>query len=522
MRKPKLYLITLISVCTLNICPAQQKDLFAIEASLPKLALFGSTVPVSIYNPDNDLDTTIEKIGNFPSKFISNISKRAESLQRQIEKRSKKYIKKLLNQETKLRNQILMVDSNGAKLFNSSEAEKQYIALFQKLRSDTTQVNPKNISGQYYPYIDSMQTTLLYLKDNQQLLDVKHIKPDEIQSAFKSLMILQSKLKDADYLNQFIQQRKEQIKNYVKQYINDLPASFLKSYQSYNKELFYYTEQIKQFRETLNDPDKMMRLTLSVLNKVPAFTDFVKINSLLASIFNLSGTYTPGAIGMGLSTRDQIMASMQSQVNQVGGPNATSMVQQNIQSAQGQIDQLRNKLSGLGSSGTADIDVPNFHPNDQKTKSFLKRLQVGADLQTVHSSYFFPTTTDFGVSLGYRLNDKNDIGLGASMKMGWGKDINHVNVTGQGVGLRSFLDINIKKSFYASGGFEYNYQQPFQLGNLPELRSWQQSGLLGITKKVSLKTKLLKSTKIQLLWDFLSYEQIPRTQPIKFRVGYSF
>ena len=91
------------------------------------------------------------------------------------------------------------------------------------------------------------------------------------------------------------------------------------------------------------------------------------------------------------------------------------------------------------------------------------------------------------------------------------------------MGLRSFLDIKIKKSFYASGGFEYNYQKPFyETQQLFKVKDWQQSGLLGITKIVSIKSNVFKKTKLQILWDFLSYQQKPRSQPIKFRVGYNF
>ena len=54
------------------------------------------------------------------------------------------------------------------------------------------------------------------------------------------------------------------------------------------------------------------------------------------------------------------------------------------------------------------------------------------------------------------------------------------------------------------------------------MNGWQQSGLIGISKVISLKTKLFKKTSIKLLWDFLSYQQMPRTQPVIFRAGYNF
>jgi hypothetical protein len=174
-------------------------------------------------------------------------------------------------------------------------------------------------------------------------------------------------------------------------------------------------------------------------------------------------------------------------------------------------------------------DLQGFKPNDQRTKTFWKRLEYGTNFQTTKSN-FFPVTTDIALSVGYKLNNKSTIGIGASYKLGWGENIKHISITQQGVGLRSFLDVKIKGSFYASGGFEYNYQplSPEVITNVASLGKWQdptawtRSGLIGISKIVSIKSKFFKKTKVQLLWDFLSYQQVPRIQPVKFRVGYNF
>jgi len=196
-------------------------------------------------------------------------------------------------------------------------------------------------------------------------------------------------------------------------------------------------------------------------------------------------------------------------------------LQSNLESAHQQLDQFKDKLSQLG-QGSGDIDMPNFKPNQQKTKPFLKRLELGTNMQTARTNYFFPTTTDLGLSLGYRLGNKATAGIGISYKIGWGSGINHIHVTSEGIGLRSFLDMKLKGNFYLSGGYEENHQQPFNNFQVPaqDLRAWQHSGLVGASKMVSFTGKLIKKTKVQLLWDFLSYYQLPRTQPIKFRVGY--
>jgi hypothetical protein len=132
-------------------------------------------------------------------------------------------------------------------------------------------------------------------------------------------------------------------------------------------------------------------------------------------------------------------------------------------------------------------------------------------------------TTDIGFSVGYKLNNSGILGVGASYKLGWGRDLSHISFSSQGAGLRSYLDWKLKKSIYITGGFEYNYQSTTNSSmQLPEVNEWQQSGLIGLTKTITIKSKFFKATKFQLLWDFLSYSQIPKAQPFLFRVGYSW
>lgn len=89
-----------------------------------------------------------------------------------------------------------------------------------------------------------------------------------------------------------------------------------------------------------------------------------------------------------------------------------------------------------------------------------------------------------------------------------------------GIGIRSFVEYKIKGNFFASGGFEMNFNNLIKkVDVLKTISSWQKSGLIGITKKYKVG-KLLKGNA-QFLWDFLSYQQIPHTQPFLFRIGYS-
>jgi len=166
--------------------------------------------------------------------------------------------------------------------------------------------------------------------------------------------------------------------------------------------------------------------------------------------------------------------------------------------------------------------MPDFKPNDQKTKTFWKRLEYGTNFQTTRNNYYFPTVSDFGLSVGYKLSERGTVGVGASYKLGWGNGIRHITFSSQGMGLRSFVDMRLKGSFSMTGGLEYNYTTPFTGVQLPGWDKWTKSGLIGLSKTMSMKSRVFKKTKVQLLWDFLSYQQVPKTQAVLFRIGYDF
>lgn len=477
------------------------------------------------------VDSLTDKLAHFPSRFFNKIQGKEADLNRRLDRKTENYIKKMAAREAQLKRKLEKNgDTTAARTLFAGDPAQRYATLLKRLQTDTSRIL-RPVSGPYSAYADSLHGTLTFLNNNPQLINALKLSPGGIQNSLGQYGQLQNKFQDAGEIQAFMQQRKAQISQYLSQY-SHLPSGITDEYNAFNKQLYYYGEQVKAYKDMLGDPDKMMTRALQLLNQVPSFSGFMRSNSFLSGLLSMGGSGgingagAPGTAAasstiQGLATRDQVLAAIQGQVG-TGGPNASSLSQQSIGSAQGQIDQLRDKLSGSGGNG-GNMEMPDFSPNNQKIKSFLKRLEFGTNLQTTHGNNYFPTTTDLGFSLGYKLNDKSTIGIGASYKLGWGNDIRHVSVSSQGAGLRSFLDMKIKKSLYASGGFEYNYQQLFySVQALKNLNNWQQSGLIGLSKMISVKTRVFKNTKVQLLWDFLSYQQVPKTQPLLFRIGYTF
>jgi hypothetical protein len=112
-------------------------------------------------------------------------------------------------------------------------------------------------------------------------------------------------------------------------------------------------------------------------------------------------------------------------------------------------------------------------------------LEVGSNFQSQKARYFFPVTADIGLSLGYKLNDKSVIGIGASYKLGLGSGWNHIALTHQGLGLRSYLDYKIKGAFFFSEAMSKTTAPllvPFS--SLKDYSAWQAVGFWGYQKNI--------------------------------------
>jgi hypothetical protein len=447
---------------------------------------------------------------SFPARFLGQLQQKASSLETKLVAKSQKSIQQLAKQEARLKKKLAKKDSLQAEALFGNVDEK-YVQWQEQLMKPVDNVSS---TGEYLPHLDTLSTSLQFLSAHSNLLPNAQALSAPVQNALHSVNDLNAKLQTTEQIQQYLRERQDVLKEQLKRF------GFTKEFQQFQQEAYYYKQQIQEYKNILEDPSRLQEQAIALLQKLPAFRQFIQKHSQLASLFRLPGNYASQASLAGLQTRSSVQGILQDRIA-AGGPNAMASFQQNIQDAQGQLSQLKDKLNQLG--GSEELDMPDFKPNHQKTKTFLQRLEYGTNLQSQPSNNWFPTTTDLGLSVGYKLNDKSIIGIGASYKVGWGRDIQHISVTHQGVGLRSFADVKLKGSFYASGGFEYNYQQPFRsLTDLNGIDKWQESGLVGVSKILSLKSKVFKKTRLQLLWDFLSYQQIPRGQALKFRVGYAF
>ncbi len=457
------------------------------------------------------LDSAFEALQKIPVKYINKIDNKIDKYSSRITNKTEKTLAKLSRWENKIKSLLEKVSpETAAKLFGNNQTT--FSTLLQKVQEG--KAIAEGYKTKYNEYRDKLTTSIKYLDEQKDKLNKNLITP--INDAKKKLNDLEQDVSNTEAVEQFIKERKKQLINEAVKYIGK--SKYL---TKIDKEAYYYVETLRNYKELFSDKRKAEEVALKILNKIPAFKTFVQQNSMLASLFRMPGgaNNSPESLA-GLQTRESVQALLQDRIA-AGGPNAQQQMSQNYQQAQAELNKLKDKVIQAGGS-SSNANIPNFKPNNQKPKTFLQRLDFGSNFQFAKNNSLVPTVADIALSVGYKLNDKSVIGIGASYKMGLGS-LQRLSISHQGIGIRSFIDWKLKKQFFISGGFEMNYNAQFKnIAQLQYYNEWQQAGLVGLTKKVNIKTKWFKGTSVQLLYDMLYRQHNPVSQPVLFRMGYSF
>lgn len=451
-----------------------------------------------------------------PINYASQLNKKIEKYNERITSKTEKTLTRLSRWENKIKSLLQKASpSTAEKLFGNNQLT--FSSVLQKLQDG--EALAKNYQAQYDSYLDNLTTSLKYIQNQESKMDSAIISP--IKKTTQKARELKENLDQTQYVQEFIKSRKKQLISEATKYISNS-----KYFSKINKESYYYVATLKNYKEIFSDPQKVESTVKEGLSKILVFQKFMQQNSQLASLFRLPQNSGNNIASLsGLQTRGSVQQLIQQRIAS-GGPNAQAQIQQNLAEAHAELNKLKDNLNKLGGNGT-DIDMPDFKPNSQKSKTLWQRMEYGFDVQFSKNTSWVPSTTEVAASLGYKPNDKSLIGVGIGYKLGMGT-IDHIQFTHQGLFLRSFTDwkpfkANSKlfKSIWISGGYEMNYNAAFKnIQQLKDYSLWQRSALLGISKKYKISKKVKGEMKI--LYDFLAREHVPVSQQILFRLGYKF
>jgi hypothetical protein len=471
------------------------------------------TQPVVKHTPSNkNAVTTVDSIlysaQNVSDRFITVIDHKIGTYSNRISNKTEQTLRKLSKWEGKIRQVLQRVSpETEQKLFGAGRMT--FTTLLQQVREGKAVAD--DYRAKYDSYRDKIYSSIHYLDQHRDEIDKGKIQP--LNRAKRKLDELEGNVSNSEAVESFIKERRKELVNEAIRYIGK--SKYL---EKIDREAWYYVETLRNYKSLFSEPKKAEETALNILNRIPAFKQFVQQNSMLASLFPQSGTAINAASLAGLQTRVNTQSLIQGRIA-AGGPNVQAAITQNFGQAQAELSKLKDKILQAGGSGSTD-EVPNFRPNMQKTKTFRQRLEYNTNIQFGKANSLLPATADIALSIGYKPNDKSVIGLGASYKLGFGR-IDRLAISHQGMSLRSFIDWKLKKQFYVSGGVEFNLNAGFKnMEQLKEYNRWQTAGLVGISKRIEVKTRFFKGTKLQLMYDVFHKQHVPVSQPILFRVGY--
>ena len=335
-------------------------------------------------------DSSVSKatsVTDISSKAISGLQKQYSNLQTKLHTQSAKLLSRMQAKEDKLRRKLQSKDSSKAQEVFNEDITQRFTELKSKL-ADTTKIFNRFPLKEYVPGLDSMQTSLSFLLKNPNLPTDKL---EQLQSLSTKLKGLQGELQKANDIQAFVREREAGLKEQL------LNTGLGKQLTGINKQVYYYQAQLSEYKALLNDKQKLKEKILETVRALPAFQKFWQKNSYLATLFPVPSN-TPGSTSLaGLQTRTSVQNLITQRIGTGGGAgvNPQQYFQQQVGSAQAQINQLKDKLSKFSNGGgSSDMTMPDFNPNEQKTKSFLQRLEYGFNIQSEPRQYNLPMSSD--------------------------------------------------------------------------------------------------------------------------------
>ena len=257
--------------------------------------IIGLLMSVYIYAQPEQTQKVKQETQSISSQYFTSVSLKAVQINTKLDKQTSKALQQFQKQEARIRRKLAKTDSlKAADIFGN--AKQQYEQLEQRLQST------KSLQ-QYIPSLDTLGTSLKFLQQNPQLISPAKEAKEKLSKALLNVNGLETSFQKSEEIKKFLKERKQ----YLAQQLNQI--GFAKELKSLNKQVYYYSAQVDEYKSLLKDHKKAERKALEFLSKTKLFKDFMRKNSMLASLFRLPGDPNDPvstASLAGLQTRAQV------------------------------------------------------------------------------------------------------------------------------------------------------------------------------------------------------------------------
>ncbi len=296
-----------------------------------------------------------------------------------------------------------------------------------------------------------------------------------------------------------LQQRKNQWKAELKKH-----PEYARTVGKMEKERYYYTAQVNEYRKVLRDPSTLDDKLMNTLRRDPRWGEF------------MATLPQPAQDPAKMQPKQLVQQMMQSQAAAID-PDGAKLIADAKKKSSELLGDLSQRSLTTGNLDNA-AQVPEFTPNPYRTKSFWERIDIGFDLQFDSKTYFLPSSGVAGVQASFNIDQRISTGLLANYRFGMG-DIKHIRFSHMGAGYGAFANYKVWKGLGVQAGFERNWRTDIEVGeNLQYPSAWISSALAGLTWEYSISKKA-KGT-LGVFFDALYKQHTPQTNAILWRMGW--
>lgn len=455
-------------------------------------------------------------------RYLKKVEKKNNRYIKQQEKKTHKLLSSLSEKEKALYKQLdsskvdsLMIKNNFSKIEERliKEENLEPEKLLTKRSPQTTlkksfsaNIIPENVDGEIRDYLKQQIITTSFLSDSTckkcEKLKNKTVKAKE------NISKTAAKLERLKAMEADIQQHQETLKKYG---VNT-PA-LKNKLKDIDKSCYYFKQGNNGFREMYTNPAK------GIENKLLKNLSFDKNFTAFQSKFNaISMPALPSVTGLpdmsGYQTKAQVQAMLPQNAQGITA-DAKAQVMANVQNSLTKFTEIRDEKPDL----SLFKDKPTFKTNPYKGLPIRQRLVPGFTFQPQIKTLNEPIIIDVGATLGFKLTARLTPMIGASTKIGLGKDIHHLKFSYEGIVARGGMDVKLFYGFSFQGWYEATWKPYPDLMKVDKIRKQPQPSLIaGISNTYKISKKV--SGTFMIGYDFFYNKHTPYTSPWVIRMGW--
>jgi len=479
------------------------KHLTSIVLLLPSLCLQAQDHQldkVSFLEPDsliheNEIQPKLDSISSLPDHYLTNI----DSL---LQAKAQLLGSKISGLRSKTSGLTKSLDS----LSNTRVGEL--------VNDNLDKLTPEQYTGKLNGINESLQTYKSKITDTEELTWVEHYSGqlDQLDGAVKQYQDKLLNLEDLQVLKGYGQQLR----------------------QLSQESTGYFKEVREIISGGLSEDSPLMKQLESKIGKYPQFQELQKLTAQLEQVRSMPEDYQ-GKLE-GYQDKDKIKSQVKEMITK-----HFSQHQDKLQAAQQKLATFKKKYSSIQS--TKDMSTA-IKRNSLEGRPLSERFVLGGTFQ-VNPSYSrsngsqstttgasgggsstslpagagkVPTSVDLSPLLGYRLNKKLTLGVGATYRAILNFD--EFEAKDQVYGYRGFFQADAVKKIFLHGEYErMNLAVESSSTNEEIYRYWKSGALVGIGKEYSF-VKGIKG-QVMVLYDFLHEDGVsPYKRPLVIRFGF--